>query len=243
MTTQSPPKTSRLDFNTPAMQRHRAARHFKDHLTRWYVAVGGLGVIVAVLLIFLYLLYEVLPLFGGAEIEEQERYSASWVQANDPPLMLAMEEQGEVAIRVARSGQVSFFKAQDGQPVLQQQLPIPAGVEVTSFSVETPNSRRFVVGLSNGQVLIAQHNYKVTYPDDVRLITPSLAFPYGDAPITLDEQGRALSQVAMSSDSDGLVLAASVGRELVGTTVSVTRNLMTGAETRNERALTLRAAC
>ena len=66
MTTQSPPKTSRLDFNTPAMQRHRAARHFKDHLTRWYVAVGGLGVIVAVLLIFLYLLYEVLPLFGGA---------------------------------------------------------------------------------------------------------------------------------------------------------------------------------
>ena len=73
MTTQSPPKTSRVDFNTPAMQRHRAARHFKDHLTRWYVAVGGLGVIVAVLLIFLYLLYEVLPLFGGAEIEEQEQ--------------------------------------------------------------------------------------------------------------------------------------------------------------------------
>lgn len=242
MTTQSPPKTSRVDFNTPAMQRHRAARHFKDHLTRWYVAVGGLGVIVAVLLIFLYLLYEVLPLFGGAEIEEQERYSASWVQANDPPLMLAMEEQGEVAIRVARSGQVSFFKAQDGQPVLQQQLPIPAGVEVTSFSVETPNSRRFVVGLSNGQVLIAQHNYKVTYPDDVRLITPSLVFPYGDAPITLDEQGRALSQVAMSGDNDGLVLAASVGRELVGITVSVTRNLMTGAETRNERALSLEPA-
>ena len=239
MTTQSPPKTSRVDFNTPAMQRHRAARHFKDHLTRWYVAVGGLGVIVAVLLIFLYLLYEVLPLFGGAEIEEQERYSASWVQANDPPLMLAMEEQGEVAIRVARSGQVSFFKAQDGQPVLQQQLPIPAGVEVTSFSVETPNSRRFVVGLSNGQVLIAQHDYKVTYPDDVRLITPSLNFPYGQEAITLDEQGRALDQVAMSSDSNGLTLAGSIGSDLVATSVSIKRNMMTGAETRSESRLAL----
>ena len=64
MTTQSPSKTSSVDFNTPAMQRHRAMRHFKDHFPRWYVAVGGLGVIVAVLLIFLYLLYEVLPLFG-----------------------------------------------------------------------------------------------------------------------------------------------------------------------------------
>ena len=130
MTTQSPSKTSSVDFNTPAMQRHRAMRHFKDHFTRWYVAVGGLGVIVAVLLIFLYLLYEVLPLFGGAEIEERERYSASWVQADDPPLMLAMEEQGEVAIRVARSGQVSFFNARDGKAVLQQQLPIPAGAQV-----------------------------------------------------------------------------------------------------------------
>ena len=239
MTTQSPSKTSSVDFNTPAMQRHRAMRHFKDHFTRWYVAVGVLGVIVAVLLIFLYLLYEVLPLFGGAEIEERERYSASWVQADDPPLMLAMEEQGEVAIRVARSGQVSFFNARDGKAVLQQQLPIPAGAQVTSFNVETPNSRRFVVGLSNGQVLIAQHDYKVTYPDDVRLITPSLNFPYGQEAITLDEQGRALDQVAMSSDSNGLTLAGSIGSDLVATSVSIKRNMMTGAETRSESRLAL----
>ncbi|MEL0166684.1 MAG: ABC transporter permease subunit [Pseudomonadaceae bacterium] len=239
MTTQSPSKTSRVDFDTPAMQRHRAMRHFKDHFTRWYVAVGGLGVIVAVLLIFLYLLFEVLPLFGGAEIEERERYSASWVQANDPPLMLAMEEQGEVAIRVAQSGQVSFFNTHDGKPVLQQQLPIPAGAEVTSFSVETPNSRRFVVGLSNGQVLIAQHNYKVTYPNDVRLITPSLVFPYGQDPITLDAEGRSLDQVAMSGDSSGLTLAGSIGRELVAISVSVRRNMMTGEETRSETQLAL----
>ena len=242
MTTQSPSKTSRVDFDTPAMQRHRAMRHFKDHFTRWYVAVGGLGVIVAVLLIFLYLLFEVLPLFGGAEIEERERYSASWVQPDDPPLMLAMEEQGEVAIRVARSGQVSFFNTHDGKPVLEQQLPIPVDAKITSFSVETPNSRRFVVGLSNGQVLIAQHNYKVTYPNDVRLITPSLMFPYGQEPITLDPQGRALDQVAMSADSNGLTLAGSIGRELTAISVSVKRNMITGEETRSEARLALNPA-
>lgn len=239
MTTQSPSKTSRVDFDTPAMQRHRAMRHFKDHFTRWYVAVGGLGVIVAVLLIFLYLLFEVLPLFGGAEIEERERYSTSWVQADDPPLLLAMEEQGEVGIRVAQSGQVSFFNTLDGKSVLQQQLPVPADAKITSFSVETPNSRRFVVGLSNGQVLIAQHNYKVTYPNDVRLITPSLVFPYGQDPITLDEQGRPLEQVAMSGDSSGLTLAGSIGRELVALSVSVKRNMITGEETRSESRLAL----
>ncbi|MBA6419389.1 ABC transporter permease subunit [Pseudomonas sp. 5Ae-yellow] len=242
MTMQSSPKTSRVDFNTPAMQRHRAVRHFKDHLTRWYVAVGGLGVIAAVLLIFLYLLSEVLPLFGGADIEQQERYSTPWLDVADPPLMLAMEEQGEVAIRVSESGQVTFFKTADGKLISEQSLPIPEGVTVSSFSVESPNTRRFAVGLSNGQVIIGKHNYKVTYPNDVRLITPELKFPYGAEPLILDKQGRALEHVAMSGNDSGLTLAANVGRELLVTSISRQENMMTGEVTTSQSELTLNPA-
>ena len=242
MTMQSSPKTSRVDFNTPAMQRHRAMRHFKDHFTRWYVAIGGLGVIVAVLLIFLYLLSEVLPLFGGADIEQHERYSTTWLEASDPPLMLAMEEQGEVAIRVSAAGHVNFFKTADGGLISDQQLPIPEGVTVSSFSVESPNTRQFVVGLSNGQVIIGKHNYKVTYPNDVRLITPELKFPYGEEPIDLDKQGRALEHVAMTGNDSGLTLAANVGRELLVTTISRQENIMTGEVTTSQSELSLSPA-
>ncbi|MEH6565917.1 MAG: ABC transporter permease subunit [Halopseudomonas sp.] len=239
MTMQSSPKTSRVDFNTPAMQRHRSVRHFKDHFTRWYVAIGGLGVIVAVLLIFLYLLSEVLPLFGGADMEQRERYSTGWLEQADPPLMLAMEEQGEVAIRVSAAGNVSFFRTLDGGLVSAQQLPIPEGASISSFSVESPNTRQFVVGLSNGQAIIAQHNYKVTYPNDVRLITPELKFPYGAEPITLDAQGRALEHVAMTGDDSGLTLAANVGRELLVTAISRQENIMTGEVTTSQSELEL----
>ena len=228
MTIQSSPKETRVDFDTKAMQRHRKMRHFKDHFTRWYVAVGGLGVIVAILLIFFYLLSEVLPLFGGAEMEERSRYQPEWLVESAPPLMLAMEEQAEVAVRLSEAGQLVFFSTADGKLISEQQLSIPAGVDITSFNVESPTSRQFVVGLSNGQVIIGRHDYRVSYPDDKRVITPSLEFPYGEEPITLDEKGRALDQVTMRVSGKDLALVASVDRELIYQRISTRENLMTG---------------
>ena len=46
---------ARIDFNTPALQRKRRMRALMDHLTRWYVLVGGLAVLGAITLIFFYL--------------------------------------------------------------------------------------------------------------------------------------------------------------------------------------------
>lgn len=242
MTMQSPPPTQRVDFQTKAMKRHRARRNFKDHLTRWYVAIGGLGVIVAILLIFLYLLSEVLPLFGGASMDEQARYRLDWANTDAPPLMLAMEEQAEVAIRVGADGNVGFFRATDGQLVSQEALPIPEGTRISSFSVEAASTRHFVIGLDNGQAIVARHHYRVTYPDDVRLITPELQFPFGREPITLDEQGRPLENITMRVRGDDLVLAGNVGRDMLYTQISSRENLMTGEVTTESRPLELNRA-
>src|SRR5690606_7840311 len=226
MNMQSSPQDSRIDFDTKAMQRHRKVRHFKDHFTRWYVAVGGLGVSAAILLIFLYLLSEVLPLFSGADLEERTRYQPAWAANSGAPLMLAMEEQAEVGVRLAESGQLAFFQTADGALISEQQLPIPDGAQITSFNVESPTSRQFVVGLSNGQVIIGRHDYRVTYPEDRRLITPSLVFPYGSEPLTLDEQGRALDSVTMRVNGGTMALIGSGGRNLVCTRISSREKLM-----------------
>jgi phosphate transport system permease protein len=49
--------------------------HFKDKFASVSIAVGGLGVIAAVLLIFLYLVYEVMPLFRGAGVQAVSEFS------------------------------------------------------------------------------------------------------------------------------------------------------------------------
>ena len=40
--------SARIDFNTPELQRKRRLRALKDHLTRWYVFVGGLAVLATI---------------------------------------------------------------------------------------------------------------------------------------------------------------------------------------------------
>ena len=63
MFSKSTDKGPSVDFNTPALKKYRAFRFLKDRMARWGVAAGGIGVILAILMIFFYLLYEVLPLF------------------------------------------------------------------------------------------------------------------------------------------------------------------------------------
>ena len=47
-------------------------RRLKDRIATVSVTAGGAGVLFAILLIFFYLLYEVVPLFKGASIEPRE---------------------------------------------------------------------------------------------------------------------------------------------------------------------------
>ena len=100
--TTNPPK--RIDFNTPELQRKRRIRALKDRLTRWYVLVGGLAVLGAITLIFFFLAYVVLPLFQGADLTAKESITPAWMQDAGKPLMISLEEQNQVAMRVSDKG-------------------------------------------------------------------------------------------------------------------------------------------
>ncbi len=61
--------------------------------------------------------------------------------------------------------------------------------------------------------IIAKHQYKITYPDNVRLITPSLTYPMGEAPLVIDESGAALEKIAVKiGDKASTVVAKSAGK-------------------------------
>ncbi|PVZ10465.1 MULTISPECIES: ABC transporter permease subunit [unclassified Pseudomonas] len=204
----------RIDFNAPAFRRKRRLRAWVDRLTRGYVLVGGLGVLAAVTLIFFYLAWVVLPLFQGASLSAQPMVAPAWLQEAGKPLLLTVEEQNLVGLRVSSQGEVVFFNTQTGAPLQRIALPIPPGVHLVSVAKSQPGTPWLVAGLSNGQALVMRTSYKLEYPDNVKVVSPVLEFPYGKAPLTVDTHGQPLEQVAITVSDTTLLIAGSSGAAL-----------------------------
>ena len=187
---------------------HERWRLIKDSIARYGVVAGGLGVIVAIVMIFFYLLYVVFPLFLSATAESVSQYDVP-EPALGKTVLMEIEEQNEVAVRFTDTGQVIFFQVATGKPVLTETVKIPEGAQIVSFAQGSPNNEGAVIyGLSDGKAVIVKHQYKITYPDNVRLITPSLTYPMGEAPLVIDESGAALEKIAVKIGDDASTIVA-----------------------------------
>jgi len=229
----------RLDFNTPALKRKRRIRALKDHLARWYVSIGGLAVLGAITLIFFYLAQVVLPMFQGAELESRAVQQPAWLAEAGEPLLLTIEEQNQVAMRLGNDGQVRFFGLRDGALLSSKSLPLPEGSRIVSVGQDTPGTRRLVLGLDNGQALVVEHNYKLTYPNNQKTITPELAYPFGEEPLQLDPEGRAIDRAAISMNGKTLLVAGATGTTLHAQRIASSENLLTGEVTLEQERLDL----
>jgi len=186
----------------------------KDKIARYSVVIGGIGVIVAVVMIFFYLLYVVLPLFSPASIEETGHYGMPGQNLGNT-LAVAIEEQNEIAVRFTDTGQAVFFQAATGKVVLTDAITLPKGAKITSFAVGSPVGKGAVIyGFSDGRVLVAKPSYQLSFSDNVRVITPSLEYPLGAEPILIGEAGNAVEKLALAVDDEVSVIAAKIGDKI-----------------------------
>ena len=176
-------------------------RVLKDKAAAHGIAFGGISVILAIVVIFFYLLYVVLPLFKPASMDEVAQYALPG--GDGPSLYLAMEEQNEIGSRL--TGVLYVLD----EPSIGLHQRLPRNSHITSFALSDPARATFAVGLSNGQVLVAKTAYRTSYPNDIRVITPELEFPLGQAPIQIDAKGAPLVHLGFQIAADGAAFAAS----------------------------------
>ncbi|MEH6471383.1 MAG: ABC transporter permease subunit [Halopseudomonas sp.] len=221
-----------LEFDTPAAARLRRYRRFKDRLATAIVGVGGISVIVAIMLIFIYLLYEVMPLFHAAEIEPWQHQGAAVEPyarpgGDAPTWYLTAEEQAEVGLRIDANGLASFFDTRTGGLMSQYQLGGASAAPV-AFALGAEATRSFALAHADGRLTFAKHQYKVSYPNDVRTITPLIDYPYADAGLALAPQLGQVQQLAVR-DSEERLLAVTLdqGGKLIASRFSKEINFIT----------------
>lgn len=198
---------NKLDLGSSQIQVRRKLRHLVDKSAKAMIAVGGISVIVAILLIFFYLFYEVAPLFRSATVEEVASFTLDHGD-DSPPLHLAIEEQSEIGMRLSSEGEAYFFRVADGAEVARIPVSRPQGTVVTSFALAAEETGVFALGLSNGQVQVAGYSYSTRYsgPENTRTITPQIEYPFGEEALPLVSSGP-VSALAVSVDGERLLLA------------------------------------
>ena len=200
-------------------------RLIKDNLARYGVVVGGLGVIVAIVLIFFYLLYVVLPLFMPPTSNPVAEYSVPGRDQGNT-LLLSIEEQNQVGARFTDRGKVMFFEASTGKVISEFTIGIPADAKISSFAQGSAENGSVIYGLTDGRAVLAKQVYKVSFPENKRLITPTIEYPLGREALILDEQKRALQKIAVRVDEDSTtVVARTSANQIILTNFAKKRSL------------------
>lgn len=208
---ETPAKQSVLASDRLALRRRW--RHLTDQIAKVSIAVGGISVIAAILLIFAYLAYEVVPLFASAQVEPSAEFV---LEDSTPSLHVAIEEQSEMAMRLGEDGVARFFDLHSGEISAETAVDIPAGATVTSFALDSEESGIFALGLDTGETVVARYGYDTRFAqlDNRRILTPKIDYPFGNERYRLSGEGNSdpVASLAIRTSGENMLLAATSRR-------------------------------
>jgi len=146
-------------------------------------------------------------MFIPAKMEGVANYSIPDIKQG-ATLHLSIEEQNEIATRFTDKGQVVFFNVQTGEVVGNKSI-VQADKKIYGFTTAKLSQGIFAYGLNKGQVIIAQHQYKLVYGKTKRSIVPEIIYPFSSQPIQLDDSyDSAIEELALSIDEEQSTIAA-----------------------------------
>ena len=212
-------------------QKLRKTRAFHDGFSRHGVGAAGVGVILALALIFVYLFYETLPLLKPVSMEVATEVTVPGDDDLAPTVHLTLDRFETIGGRFSASGVITFFSADNGRILSRKQVTLPDGATVTAFGRSESRKSLFVYGFSDGSMLPLRVDYEQTFPQGVRVITPKLAFPLGDEPIRVSGgiTGN-YSALTLVDGRGGYVVAGGTDRgDIAMALFSTRRNMFTGA--------------
>ncbi len=226
--------------NPQQRARLRKIRYFKDQFSKYGIMAAGMAVVFSLGLIFFYLFSEVGPLLRDASVDVQKDYTLAAPKTDKAIAHLTLERYEEIGAIYYQQGEVDFFNVADGQVLQTHNLPLPADASVTSFAKSVDMYGQFAYGLSNGQFQLIKTDYEISYPQDKRQVTPVISYPLGEQAVQLDEQGAALTHLAIQPTANGMTVAAmTADKRLLLGVFSSSKNFITGEITLAKEIFTL----
>ncbi len=168
------------------------------------VTISGLLVLMTLMLIFVYLLLSVLPLFKPAALGSPQALPMANVS---PALVIGMDVQQRIGYRIDEQGEGRFYRlmaqgaALAGEPLAQQTLSAKPALLAQAVGERD----LFALAQEDGRLVVAQADFAPAGGGD-----PQWRFPLGPEPLAFDPQGRPLALLALAETRKGNFLLAAV---------------------------------
>ena len=183
-------------------------RQLKNTLAQWLITLGGISVLFTLVLIFLYLLYVIQPIFESAKIEPVGQFEIS---TTAPTLATGVDELKEIAFQINQEGLINFYQLvkspvhEKGTLVLSENLLSGEAklVDVIRSGVENK-----LLLDTEGNVQLIAAKFFSNFDSGFREIIPSIAYPLGEEFIEVDENGDIFSQLSFGMDEEKAVFVA-----------------------------------
>jgi phosphate transport system permease protein len=183
-------------------------RQLKNTLAQWLITLGGISVLFTLVLIFLYLLYVIQPIFESAKIEPVGQFEIS---TTAPTLATGVDELKEIAFQINQEGLINFYQLvkspthEKGTLVLSENL---LSDEATLVDVIRSGVENKLLLDSEGNVQLIAAKFFSDFDSGSREIIPSIAYPLGEAFIEVDENKRSFSKLSFGMNEEKAVFVA-----------------------------------
>ena len=221
MSAQTRPKVTkddRKDQQAASKSAGLKRRRLADLIGRIVVTAGGIGIVLSILAILVFIALEVVPLWKSVRSELVGTYVlsespglASYFLDYSPStsefpfLATGADEYREVGFMITRDGHIHFLSLKDGKTINDLPLSKIEGQKVLSVFVSSIN-RIYALGTEDGYILPVKVNFDVRFTDDgKRIIDPRVI---EEEPIQIST--LPLTKVAFQEKNDEAIGAAAV---------------------------------
>jgi phosphate transport system permease protein len=181
-------------------------RLLKDRIARFAVTAGGISVLGALVLIFVYLAMVVGPLFSDAELDRSAPQKE--IALNDPQMM-AVDEYGSQVFVLNKDGRWQFWSSDPDISIPTEEGALSIDPDRLAFT--TPESGWFAALDKQGHLQIARPTFRYNVTDKGRVAVDSLE--YFAIPTSLSDQlsAKHVVQFSFAMTNDAIYLALVTG--------------------------------
>ena len=133
------------------------------------ISVGGYGVILSIAGIFLFLLYETLPLFSGASLDKVLSYNVS---KKKKVVLAGVDQYKELSFLISNNGEIDYFNFKSKEIEKRDTVTLENGEIITS-AVRVADGD-ISLGTNKGRILFLNLNLKPVFTGSIRKIVPCL---------------------------------------------------------------------